>query len=164
MLRLFLVKMDVCFSKIREIHIDEEYPLPTPPVRVSPMGLLGRGRVEVAYTSVAFIIWGLLMSREVPLPWCPEGTGVMALDRGALWGSGGLWGAEVRPCMGPLCEDGGPGLRVRTVDMDVSGPCRLGLLEVLMCRGACWDRTGPPELLGLVLAAVLLPLLLLWGV
>ena len=47
------------------------------------MGLLGRGSVEVAYTS-PFINWGLLMGRELPMPWCPEGTGVMALERGAL--------------------------------------------------------------------------------
>lgn len=67
-----------------------------------------------------------------------------------------------RPCR-ELCEDGGPGLRVRTVDIDVSGHCRLELQEVVMCRGTCWDRLGPPELLGLVLVVVL-PLLLLWGV
>lgn len=144
-------------------------PLPTPPVRVS-LGLLGKGSVAVAYTSAALISCGLPKGSELPTPWWPEGTGVMALESGALWGSGGLWGAEgsARPCMEPRV-DGGPELMDRTEGADASGGghCRMELLrEVLMCRGACWDGVGPPpELLGLVLIMVppllLLPLLLI---
>lgn len=64
-----------------------------PPTRASLTGLLGNGSVDVPYISAAFISMGLWDSNGVfPPPstpwWCSEG--VMALERGALWGSGGL--------------------------------------------------------------------------
>lgn len=88
----------------------------------------------------------------------------MALDIGALWGSGGLWGAlrgrgRARPWR-ELCETGEPWLRESTAE-----GMRLGeRLEVLVARrrGLCWVWPEPTEEVGVdvvVLALVLVVLL-----
>ena len=131
-----------------------------PPSLISLTGLLGSGSVAVALLSVVFRNQGLWDADRVLLPpgaacWCSNCTGVMALERGALWGSGGLWGAlwgmgTVMPCRELLV-----GLSWLS-DITVEGMRQGDRLDVLVRRRAfCW--AGLPDAAASDSAAPLLP-------
>lgn len=139
-----------------------------PPSLISLTGLLGSGSVAVALISEVFSSHGLCDVDKVLLPpgstcWCSSCTGVMALESGALWGRGGLWGAlwgmgRVMPCKELLAGE------IWLSDITVEG-MRLGdRLDVFAARRSevCWA-----ELLDVVVgvdgAGLALPLVLLSG-
>lgn len=138
-----------------------------PPSLISLTGLLGSGSVAVAHISAAFSSHGLCDGDEVLLPpgptcWCSSCTGVKALERGALWGSGGLWGAlcgmgRVMPWEEPLVGE------IWLSDITVEG-MRLGeRLDVLAARRRelCWAE--PLDVVEVDAAGLALPLTLLSG-
>lgn len=118
--------------------------------------------MAVADISTAFINHGLCASELVLLPpgptcWCSSCTGVIDLDKGALWGNGGLWGAlceigRVMPC--EELSAGATWLR----DMTVEG-IRLGeRLDVLVARRTALCCSALLDVLGIDAAGLALPL------